>query len=157
MPASTVPAAKAALKALLEAWTFPPASEGQLPVIRWGYPSEAEDRPPGGELIVFGQTEINTTSPQLGNVRQDEDYTLQVIIEVRRYGDDEQATEERAWDLYAEVSTLLANEQKSRQPFGSPLYRLGDRRIRQQNNVASQNQWMTQIIVDQGVTGLVAQ
>jgi hypothetical protein len=92
--ASTVPAAKAALLALLQAHSFPV----QNPVVQWGGPTEAEDFPKRGELIYFGETEISDENVTLGAVRYDETYNLRVVIEVRLPGDKEQAAEVRAWD-----------------------------------------------------------
>lgn len=155
MPASTVYPAKVALLALLQAWVWPAGAEGQVPEVRWGYPTEAEDRPRSGELVAFGEVDLTATNQTLGATRNDENYSISIVIDVLRLGDDEQATEQRCWELYAALDDLLVQQQQSRTPFGSPLYRLTDRRARQRNVVASPSQWVSQIVVDQSVVGIV--
>lgn len=143
---STVPAAKAALKALLEARTWDAAT----PKIRWGGPTETEDFPKGGEVIYFGDTEIQDNNQTLGATRYDETYNLRLVIDVKAYGDDEQRTEQRGWDLYGEVIELLdANRE-----LGGVLSRMTDRTVRQ-TNVPLPSEWLARIVVDQGCVGLV--
>jgi hypothetical protein len=144
--ASTVPAAKAALLALLQAHSFPV----QNPVVQWGGPTEAEDFPKRGELIYFGETEISDENVTLGAVRYDETYNLRVVIEVRLPGDKEQAAEVRAWDIYAELQKVLDQNRT----LSTTINRLTDRTVRQ-SNVPLPKEWLARIVVDQGCVGLV--
>lgn len=144
--ASTVPAAKAALLTLLQARTFPV----QNPVVQWGGPTEAEDFPKRGELIYFGEVEISDENQTLGATRYDETYNLRVVIEVRLPGDKEQVAEQRAWDLYAEVQSVL----NANRTLSGAINRLTDRTVRQAN-VPLPQEWLSRIVVDQGCVGLV--
>lgn len=101
--ASTVPAAKTNLIALLQAHTWP----GSTPVISWGAPTEAEDYAAGGEMIYLGDEIPTAEFATLGGERLDETYTLPVVIDVTEYGDDERATELRARALRDEVMLVL--------------------------------------------------
>ena len=145
MPASTVPAAKASLKALLEAWPWP----GEDPVIRWGYPSEGEDLPAGMEFICFGDTDVNEREQSLGGQASKEYYNLRIIVDVRQWGDDEQATEARAWELYGQVTDLL----DANRTLSGVLVALQNRTSRQVNVVASPSQWRSQILIEQECIG----
>lgn len=143
---STVPAAKASLLALMEAWTWPATQ----PAIRWGGPTETEDFPRGGELIYFGDTEITDEAVTLGDTRIDETYNLRVVIDVALDGDNEQAAEQRAWDLYASLVSLL-NQHRT---FDGAINRLVGRTVRQ-TNVPMPQKWLARIIVDQACVGMV--
>src|SRR5512147_1406675 len=141
--ATTVPQAKAALKALLEAWTWPV----NTPEIRWGGPTEGEDFPQGGEIIYFGETEITNDNYRLGVTAWDESYNLRIVIEVFAYGDLEQNVEQRCWDLYGEVvEILMANKTLN----GAVTYLDAEqpRGVRQINMPLPQ-QWMSRIVIDQ--------
>lgn len=99
MSSSTAPAAKAAILALLEAHA--PLDDVNL---RWGGPTkEAQLKP---DQVFFGQ--IEQTEEPLGPHTIDEDYDLEIVVQVRKLGDDkEQATEERAWDIRSEIRAAL--------------------------------------------------
>jgi hypothetical protein len=102
MATGSVYAAKVNLKALLEAWPW----AGTPPSIAYGGPTEQEDMTL--DAVYFGgMPRFNTVFRLLGATRSDEEFTLPVIVDVRRYGDDEQSTEQRAIELYYEVLTLL--------------------------------------------------
>lgn len=148
--ASTIPAAKAALKVLLEAHTWPVAT----PDIRWGGPTETEDFPQGGELIYFGDTEmeIPSESLRLGRTSFEENYDLRVVIDVRQLGDDEQAAEQRAWDLYGAVAAVL--DDNANRTLTATVNRLTGRSVRQ-TNIPLPQDWLARITVDQGVVGHV--
>lgn len=144
---SSVPTAKAALQALLEAWPWP---AGRNPSVQWGGPTKIEEFPKTGELIYFGDTTIDDTAPTLGETRRDEDYSLRVVIEVRRGGNNEQATETRAWELYSQVITLLDQNRT----LSGTVNRMTDRTARQ-TNLPLPTDWLCRIVIDQGVVGLV--
>lgn len=92
MPASTVPAAKSALLAL--ATTALPAS---VKVAR-GRPTDESDM--ASEMFFLGRARQTEEWGQTGSGgRRDEEYDLQAFVHVHKFGDDERATEERAWEL----------------------------------------------------------
>jgi len=144
MPASTVPAAKAALKTLLEGWAW----TGGVPVIMWGPPTESEDIPPGLELIYFGDADASERDQTLGGTASKEFYNLRVVIDVRKEGDEEQATETRAWALYGHVTTLLDQNRT----LSGTLVALQDRTFRQTNNFEPAK-WWTRITIEQACIG----
>lgn len=101
MAASTVPAAKAAILALLRAR---PALNAVA--ITWGEPTESEDL--ADELIFF--EDPVTRQPNwghLGALNIDEEYILVLKVRNRIFGDDQQAAEERCWALVFEVEQQL--------------------------------------------------
>jgi hypothetical protein len=146
---STVPNAKAALLALMQAWVWP----GNQPSIRWGGPTEGEDFPPGGELIYFGDTEATNDNYRLGVTAWDEAYSLRIIIDVIAYGDIEQGPEERCWELYGHlVQILMGNKTLS----GTVSYLDAEQpRAVRQTNVPLPNQWLSRLIVDQPYVAVV--
>lgn len=143
---STVPAAKAALKGLMEAWSWP----GDPPLIMWGQPTEIEDFPQGGEVIYFGDTEITDEQITLGRTRLDESYNLRIVIDVTMHGDDEQAVEQRGWELYSSLVMLLEGSPD----LGGAINRIEGRTTRQ-TNVPMPQQWLCRITVDQACVGFV--
>jgi len=143
---STVPRAKAALLALLEARTW----DNGKPKVKWGGPTESEDFPKGGEIIYFGDTAINDTNQTLGATRYDETYNIRVVIDVKLDGDHEQRAETRAWDLYGEVIVLL----DANRTLGDVLSRMTDRTVRQ-TNIPMPQGWLARVVVDQGCVGLM--
>jgi hypothetical protein len=148
MPASTVPSAKVALKALLEGWVWP----GDAPVVRWGAPTEAEDMTPGGQLIYFGTApSVTERDWSLGATASKEVYNIRLVIDVRQYGDDEQATELRAYELYAAVTDLL----DANRTLSGTLIMLGDRTF-EPANFPIPAEWLCRITIDQTVTGHIA-
>jgi hypothetical protein len=144
--ACTIPAAKAALQALLIAHTWPTSA----PVITWGGPTQAEDFPQGGELIYFGDTEMQDESPTLGQTRIDEEFSVRIIIDVQQWGDNEQATEQRAWDLYSEVVSVV----NANRTLSGTVQRTTERTVRQ-TNLPTPEQWLSRIVVEQGCVGMV--
>ncbi len=102
MAASTVPAAKAAILTALK--TRPALNEVQ---ITWGEPTETEDL--GNELIFFEDPVARSPNwGHLGNPNPiDEEYVLLLKIRNRIFGDEQQATEERSWQLVFEVEQEL--------------------------------------------------
>ena len=138
MASGSVYPAKVALKAILEAHTW----TGGTPAIAWGSPTENEDVTL--ESIYFGGVEITDEFRVLGAGRSDESYNLLVVIDVRRYGDDEQATEQRAWMLYDELITLL----QANLDLNGAIHHLSGFRVRQANPVPSPSQWRSQILVE---------
>lgn len=102
MAASTIPAAKAALFALLDTNTT-------LAKV----PRTWSDAPPdqlGREHIYYGPTANITRTPKTfgDGVHFDEDYTLELILYARAGGYDQQAVEDGLWALVALIETLLA-------------------------------------------------
>ncbi len=149
--ASSVPAVKAALKALIEANTWPTAA----PTFSWGAPTETEDMPRTGELVYFDGVDMTEDHVVLGGSRGDETYSLRIVIETRLEGDDEQATEARGWELYDSLRSMLNEHRNLIETPGTLVVRLEDRRVRQANAVGGPDQWLSRIVVDQEVVGLV--
>lgn len=148
---SSVPAAKAAIRGLIEANTWP----GVAPVFMWGAPTESEDIPKTGEFVYFDGTDITEESPTLGATRVDETYSLRIVLETRLEGDDEQATETRAWDLYSSLRRLLEGNRNLIEQPGELTLMLEGRRTRQANSIGGPQQWISRIVVDQDITGYV--
>lgn len=144
MAAGTVYPAKVALKALLEAWTWPTAN----PTITWGEPTKQSEI--AYEAIYFGATEINDTFRVLGATRTDETYRLMLVIDVRDYGD-EQATEARAWQLHDNVLTLL----RANMTLSGAINRITGYVVRQANPLPDTEKWRTQIVVQPECVGFI--
>lgn len=123
MPAtSTVPAAKAALIV-----AFAAQSELADVTITWGGPTEESDMT--DEMVYLG--DVEQTEEDRTFTTTDEDYTIEVVALVRSYGDDEQATEERLWD----IREALVEAVKADDTLGGLLVGTGARveRTRQDN------------------------
>lgn len=136
--ATRVVDAKVALLALLNAVAWP----GSPPEIKYGQPTEGEDLPFGGEMLFLGETRATAAPPGLG-VRRDETFNLRFVIDVRREGDDEQATEARAWELLeaAEAAIWAAPT------IGGTVNRVtGVETV--QVNAPEPQAWRTQLVVD---------
>lgn len=145
---TTVYAAKAALKGLLEAHTFPDTP----PTITWGGPTEAEDQT--FDMVYLGPVNRQPAEDDfrvLGGDRVDESYRISVICDVYRYGDDEQATEQRAWQLHDGVMTVLCADKT----IGGTVNRITGFRVSQSNPIPSANLWRSQILIEIAVAGLV--
>lgn len=99
MASSTVPAAKAALLALLQAR---PGLQGVQ--VEWAHPGRnIED-----ESLFFGTTQVPEEPATLGpNRKRNENFTLELVVSVLERGDEAQATEERAWALVAEIENAV--------------------------------------------------
>ncbi len=138
--ASAVPAAKTTIKTLLTAHTWPVST----PDIRWGQPTEGEDWPAGGEVIYMGDTRPATDQfVVLGANRLDEAFVIPVVADVRQYGDDEEATEKRAWVLRDEIVAVL----QANPTLGGTVNRLTGF-TRTPGNLPSPQQWRTQILIE---------
>jgi hypothetical protein len=97
MATSTIPAAKAALLALIEA-------QAGLATVQteWAHPGAAIER----ETVYFGQTRLQQQA-RAGNRPAYEDYTLEIVVDVSLDGNDPQAAETRMWELVGEVEQAL--------------------------------------------------
>lgn len=148
---SSVPATKQAIKALLEGWSWPSFT----PDVRWGGPTNMDDYSQGGEMVYFAEVpEYDDTADTLGATRLREDFTVRIFIDVVHSGDDEQETDNRAWDLHGEVRRLLWQNHNLITQDGVMTVHLRDRTARQ-INVPLPEQWLVRIIVDQEATGYV--
>src|SRR5690242_11539108 len=97
--ATTVPACKAAVLTILAA--RPALAAGTR---TWSGPTKDEDYVE--EMIFLGATEDTSEWNSFGGPRQ-ETYTLAITAWVEMWGDDPQATEERAHALWDEVEDAL--------------------------------------------------
>lgn len=103
MSASTAPAAKAQLLAMFA------ARDGLAGVhIDWAAPTKTEGYT-GGENVWLGDIDDMQTWGAIARATlpKDEDYTIEFVAQAHREGDDPQATEERAWELVAEIEGAL--------------------------------------------------
>lgn len=103
MSTSTAPAARAQVLSLLTAAL--PSSR-----VTWGGPSEAEDIT--DEMVYLGTVTRTVNLRGMGVPAStqgmfDEEYRFPVIAIGRREGDDEQAAEERAWQLVDVIETAI--------------------------------------------------
>lgn len=145
---TTVYPAKAWLKAALDAHTFP----DDAPKVDWGGPTENEDV--DFNMIYLGPTEVPENEyVTLGAGRTDETYRIFVFVDVYRYGDDEQATELRAWVLLNGVLTVIHADHT----LGGTVNRVTGFRFRQVNPAPDEQwpHWRTQIQIEVAVVGLV--
>lgn len=97
----TIPAAKAALKVLLEA-------RAGLAGVTIGWDRAAALMPGSDRVYLFDTIEHNREWVVLSpRHRIDEDYTLQIVVDTFGSGDDPTAAEARLWDLVAEVELAV--------------------------------------------------
>jgi hypothetical protein len=106
MPVSTAPAVKAALLTQLG------ARAGLLNVgLNWSAPVDAALYAPSGEDIYLGDVDQTQEYRRLGTlIPKDEHYTVQVIVQVHRAGNDPEGTEQRCWALVGEVENQLRSD-----------------------------------------------
>ena len=108
---SSIPLAKATLLSLLQ------ARAGLAGVqCEWSHPGDKMAR----ESMFFDTTEMTEVSGQLGNGTRHESYTLHLWIVVHRSGDDGKATEERCWELAAEIEAQLSPPNRADLGLGPP-------------------------------------
>jgi hypothetical protein len=104
MPASTVKAVKTAILAAL-------AANGDLAGVQqsWGGPTEGDDTTAEEAIYLGDIVDLEQAWASLGDtpVQRQEEYIVPVFVAVWRYGDEERATEERAWELVEEVKSSL--------------------------------------------------
>src|SRR5918999_2926669 len=98
--ATTIFPARQALDTLLRGWAWPDGT----PRIMWGAPTESEDT--AMDAVYQGPPEVEEIPFPGLSMRNDEVYTLRVFADVRRFGDDEQATEGRAWSHVNQILSL---------------------------------------------------
>lgn len=103
MAVSTVPQAKAKILDLLD------ARPGLAGVTR-AYTYPADEASIGREHIHLGDVSQTEVWGAIGGQRRDEDFTIEIVILVRKFGDDPQATETRLWVLREEVATALRSD-----------------------------------------------
>jgi hypothetical protein len=143
--ASTVYDAKDAIQSLLAAHTWP----DEAPTILWEPPPENEDWAGTFDAVYFGnQPGITVTHRILGRPRADEEYRIQVVVDVNRYGDDPKATERRMWDLVDEILQIL----RDNVTLNGTIQRMGDYSIQHGNKPAGQL-WRSQVVIDIAVVG----
>jgi hypothetical protein len=147
MAGTSVPVAKRNLKAILEAWTWPDGT----PDVRWGQPTETDDYGTNLEFLYFGETTLTRSKRGVQGSNDGETYPLRVVIDVRAYGDDEQATEQRAWDLSDQLEQILA----ANRTLNGAIRHWSDFTARQVN-VPAPETWRTQIVVDVSVSAFPA-
>ena len=143
---TTVYPAKSALLSILQAWTWP---EG-APDIRWGQPTELEDKT--YDMVCLAPTNVPDDQPLvLGAHRWDERYTIRLLVDVVQWGDDEQATEQRAWQHFDQIlSAVVQNRTLSGTVREAQTFS-----FQQTNPTAGPQQWRSQILVEIGVLGVV--
>jgi len=101
--ASTIPACKAAVLAVLA------ARAGLTGVtLSWAGPTKDEDYVE--EMVFLGDVESTSDWAELGTGRRTEDFTVAITVYVERWGDDPQATEERAYALWDEIEDALRDD-----------------------------------------------
>lgn len=136
MPATTAPAAKAAILTLLQAR---PALASPVKVT-WGGPTENEDT--AEEHVHMGRVVGAGEWRTLGAGRRHESYTIELRVTVLKYGDDEQAVEDRSFDLLDEVSAALTTD-----PYLSGLlYEPAAIEAWEQSNVPMTDQWYSVVV-----------
>jgi hypothetical protein len=135
--ASTVPAVKAALKNAIAARATIVTDKV---LVTWSEPVDEADYQGTLEAIWMGDVEQTEEWPGLGP-RRDEEYRIGVVIRVFQYGDDEQATETRAWALRDEVVQAVATDAtlKSLLNLGAEVERT------EQRNMPAEKAWLAEL------------
>jgi hypothetical protein len=100
---STVPAAKAALKVLLE-------GRAGLAGVSIGWDRSAETMAVIERVYLFDTIDHTRDWVVLGPRRIDEEYTLQVVCDTFGSGSDPTATEARLWELISEVELAVIGD-----------------------------------------------
>lgn len=102
MAISTVPAAKAYIFGRLEA-----ALSSTLAgvTLTWTYPTD--EKSIGEEHIHFGDVEQDEEWGSIGAQRRTEDYTVELVVLTKVYGDDPRGTDERLWELREAVAAIV--------------------------------------------------
>lgn len=139
MPATTAPSAKAAILAAI-------AGRAALSTVQqtWGSPTENEDM--AEEMIFLGPVRGTGEWRTLGAGNRHESYTVELRVVVLKYGDDEQATEERAFALLDEVSAALYADKFLANGGTNLLYTPAAVESWEQTNTPMTEQWGAQII-----------
>ena len=98
----SAPAAKAGLLALLGA-------RAALDDVQqtWDDPLDSRE---SESIHLGGETRIDTEWGPLGQGRLEEEFTFEVFVTVGRQGTDVQGTEERVWELVAEVMDTIRDD-----------------------------------------------
>jgi hypothetical protein len=141
---TTIYPAKAALHALLGAFSW----TGDSPTVLWGPPSEDEDVTL--DAVYQGTTVVEQIPFPGLSTRNDEEYTLPVVVDVRQYGDDEQATEQHAWEHVNDILTLL----RANLSLSGTVSRIGGFDL-EMGSLPEPDKWRTQIVVRVQVVGIV--
>jgi hypothetical protein len=144
---TTVYPAQVALISLLNGWDWP----GNTPTIQWGPPLPTEEENIGEDSIYFGGVEITDEFRTLGASRIDEMYILRLAVDVRQYGDDEQATVARAWQLHDEILNLL----RANMTLGGAISHITGYTVRQEPAIPSPQQWRAVIVIDVNCVGFI--
>jgi hypothetical protein len=90
-------------KALLEKIEAEQATTFKGVQIRYAHPGVTIQQ----EAIYFGKVILHETARAMGRKRREEDYDLEVIVDVAQDGDEAQPAEERCWALVAALEELL--------------------------------------------------
>ncbi len=118
MAVSTVPAAKSALLAAIQAR---PALAGVL--VARGLPAQLPREPE--RIYIHNARDVDREWAGLGGQLMDETYVIEIIVETFGSGDDQVATENRLWTLINEIELAvradltLANTIRTARPDGS--------------------------------------
>lgn len=131
--ASTVPGAKAAMIAAIKANSA--ITTAGTPVL-WGEPTKEGDYKGKTEAIWLGDVDQTEEWPGITQ-RRDEDYTVGVVIRVIKRGNDEKATEERAWALRDEVAAAMTTVR--------PSYIQAEIERTTQRNTPTDDAWFTDL------------
>jgi hypothetical protein len=139
MAATTAPVAKARILTAL-------AARGALANVTrsWGGPTESEDLK--AEMIHLGKTVGAGEWRTLGAGTRHESYTVALHVVVLQWGDDEQATETRAFALLDEVSAALTADKFLAAGGTQLLYTPAAIESWEHTNVPMPKQWGAQIV-----------
>lgn len=146
--ATTIYPAKLALHTMLDGhtWTAP------APTVTWGEPTENTDRRMSAVYQLVADVD-EIPYPGLGSVGNDEEYALRVVCDVRQWGDNEQATEERCWQLVNEVLTLVRGDYTL---GGSVNPGIQGYDVTPQTDPTTPKQWRARVMVTINIVGRVA-
>jgi len=94
---TSAPAVKKALLELLEKELAAPVQ------VRYAHPGAEIQQ----ESVYFGRTISHEAAAAMGHRRRDENYDLELVIDVAQDGNDPQKAEERCWELVEKIEEVL--------------------------------------------------
>ena len=139
MAYSTIPSAKAAILTALQ------AAGGLAGVlVARGVPAEPPPQPE--RVYVDNAVDIERDWAGLGQLKQYEEYTVRIPIEVYQHGDDQAACEDRMWALVAVVEQAILADLTLNTVLAGPGH-AQPAGIEDQNSFAAPDGWVSHTVL----------
>jgi hypothetical protein len=107
--------------------------------VHYGYLNDAQQL--GQENINVGKVRFNQEWGALANLRREESYRVELVVLVKRGGDDQQGTEERMWAVLAEIEQALRAD-----PTVGGFVRVAELTEGEQDNSPDSEGWFSQVV-----------